>query len=70
METYTFFFVCAHRSHPTTYIISVTVESFEAAHLDAINECAGAWNLPVDTIHTLGIAKGDVSIIEWHDLES
>lgn len=45
-----------------------TDEQIEAAKTAAREACADDWGSDPDEIHVLGLAKGDVQIVEWEDL--
>lgn len=52
---------------------TIWIESFDSAGLEEAKEeaialCAEAWGWPVERIHLLGIAEGDVKILHWEDL--
>lgn len=56
----------------TTFITSVEAETIEAAKDQALDECCEAWGSNGDpwdrnNLHILGIAEGDIHIIEWDD---
>ena len=80
MQTYTAF--CqASDGRGTIWIDTVGVPSLgpdpeitdagaqiEAAKLVARIACADAWGCDPDDVHCLGLAKGDVEIVDWEDL--
>jgi hypothetical protein len=45
------------------------VEAIKAEHAKTVGrqECAEQWGYPEDTIHVLGVAKGDINIAFWED---
>ena len=57
----------------TTFITSVEAETIEEAKEQALDECAESWGSgdepwDRDDLHVLGVAEGDVEILEWDDL--
>lgn len=68
MNTYTVF-VCDADQVRTVFITSVEAESIPAARRIALTECADAWGMhSTDELHVLGVADGDVQILEWTDV--
>lgn len=53
----------------TTFITSVGADNIEAAKAAALKECADAWGQNIDSIRVVGVAAGDVEILEWDDME-
>ena len=51
----------------TTYITAVDAPDIEAAKRLGLEECAEEWGQEVDEIRVLGVAEGDVTILEWDD---
>ncbi len=52
---------------------TIWIEAVEAVDADhakklARQACADAWEYKLDRVHVLGIAEGDVEIVDWHDL--
>lgn len=75
MNTYTAF--CQEDDGTgTIWIAPVKAESMEAAKEQAVKDCARDWGRDGDDwkdgngIHLLGLAAGDVKIIEWNDLNT
>lgn len=69
MNTYTAF--CQDKSGTGTIWIDTvfTVEpDIELAKIAAAKACAEAWEYPLEAIHVLGIAEGDVTIHYWQDI--
>jgi hypothetical protein len=52
----------------TTWIASLQADSVEEAKTLAQAKCAEDWQWEQEDIHVLGIAEGDVTILEWDDL--
>jgi hypothetical protein len=69
MNTYTVF--CREVSNTgTTWIGAVEAESVDEAKLIGANTCAWCWGQEnADGIRVVGIAAGDVQIIDWDDGE-
>lgn len=65
MPTWTFFVVDAEPGASTTWIEGVTASTLEEAKVIALVRCAEAWGQPMDTLHILGVAEGEVKIVEW-----
>lgn len=66
MQTFTVF--CREADNTgTTYITAVEATDQNAAASAALAECADAWGQEQDTIRVLGIAEGNVTILEWDD---
>jgi len=53
----------------TTFITSVEADNIDQAKKDALEECASAWEQDVTSIRVVGVAEGDVNILEWDDCE-
>lgn len=58
----------------TTYITSVIASSVEEAKALAKEECSREWSVngspwAIEDLTVLGVARGDVEIIEWEDTE-
>jgi hypothetical protein len=51
----------------TTYVTTVKARTAQSAGRKALRECAGEWGWNVDSLAILGIAKGNVELIEWND---
>lgn len=51
----------------TTHISAHKAETIEAAVALAVEETAGDWQQPKEALEVLGIAEGDVKIVEWND---
>ena len=63
--------ICDETGKGTTHISSHAAADTKTATYLALLDCAAAWGHDdTDTLHVLGIAKGDVTIIEWNDLAS
>lgn len=54
----------------TTWIGTVKATDAEEAAQAAKAECAEDWQQDESTIHVLGIATGDIEIVEWNDLDN
>jgi hypothetical protein len=66
LKTYTAF--CQERGNSgTIWISSVEAENLDDAIELAAENCAYDWSYPVDEVHVLGVAQGDVSILHWED---
>jgi hypothetical protein len=71
MKTLTIFIQDESRTG-TTYITSAHGNddaSTEDLKESALNECADDWDQPADTLVVVGVAAGDVEILEWDDGE-
>lgn len=58
----------------TTYITSVIAASVEEAKALAKEECSQEWSVngspwAIEDLIVLGVARGDVEIVEWEDTE-
>lgn len=58
----------------TTYITSVIASSVEEAKTLAKEECSQEWSVngspwAIEDLIVLGVARGDVEIVEWEDTE-
>lgn len=59
---------CRDASHSgTTYITCIKQRTLSEAKADAITECAENWMQDEASIVVVGLALGDVTIIEWDD---
>ena len=67
MLTYTVFCVDATGTHPTTHISCHDAASIEAAMLAAVHETADDWACDPNDARALGVAAGNVTILEWED---
>jgi hypothetical protein len=65
-ETYTAFCIQANREG-TIWIDTVEAVSLVDAEQKAVEKCAAAWEYPVEDVHCLGIAAGNVEILDWND---
>lgn len=54
----------------TIYISSDSGTSAKDAARKVLAECAQAWGMDASDIEVIGIAEGDVNILEWSDDES
>jgi hypothetical protein len=68
MKTYTVFIQEAE-TPTTTFITAVEAPDQEVAANLALTECIEAWgdSYTRADLHILGIAAGDVEILEWED---
>lgn len=68
MNTYTVF-VREANGTGTTYIASADATTPEEAAAKVLAMCAEDWGhgYTVDDLHVLGVALGDIQIIEWDD---
>jgi hypothetical protein len=71
MKTFTVFIREADGTG-TTFITSVEAETIEDAKEQALDECSESWgssgeNWDRDDLHVLGVAEGDIRILEWDD---
>lgn len=53
----------------TMWIQSVAACSTKEASAIALDECADAWDFDTDDIRVVGIAEGDINILEWEDFD-
>lgn len=51
----------------TTWISKVDADDVESAKQTAIENCAADWRVDEDTVECVGLAEGDVAIVEWAD---
>lgn len=51
-------------THFVQAFIAATVDEAKAA---AIKECCACWNREPDEVEILGVAEGDVNVIEWNE---
>lgn len=68
MNTYTVFCQDADGTG-TTYITSVTAPTIEEAKELAREKCAEDWSCSVSQVRVLGVAEGEVNILEWADFD-
>lgn len=70
MNTFTVFIRDADNTG-TTYITAVQATDVEAAKKAACAKCWADWGYDEDNepLHVLGVAEGDVTILEWDDCE-
>lgn len=66
MNRYTVFCMESDRTG-TTYITAIDAEGPQAAKREALAECAREWDMDADQIDVIGLAAGDVQILEWDD---
>jgi len=74
MNTYTVFVIDPDQLG-TTYITSVEADTTTEAKTLAINLCREDWSTdkedPYDgDLHALGVAEGNVNILEWKDIHT
>ena len=67
MLTYTVFCVDDTGTHPTTHVSCHHAASVEAAKLAALHETADDWACDPNDVRALGVAAGNVTILEWED---
>jgi hypothetical protein len=68
MNTYTVF--CKEKSgEGTTWIDAVQATSMDLAKLIALERCAKDWSWDQEDIEVIGVAAGDVQILEWDNNE-
>lgn len=67
MPKYTVF--CSEKNRMgTTWINCVEAENPDAAWINGRAMCARDWELEDPSeLHVLGVAEGEVKILEWHD---
>lgn len=51
----------------TTHITSVKARKQHTAEKKALKECAQDWDEKVHNLVIIGVAEGDVTILEWND---
>jgi len=66
-ETFTFWIAQAN-GEGTHYVTAVTSHRLGSAKIEALNDCAEDWQCEADTLHILGVAKGDIEILEWDEV--
>lgn len=54
----------------TIWIDGVEADNKESAIEQGRAACAEDWGFDVDNVHCLGLAAGDVKILQWDDLEA
>lgn len=63
-------FIRQSNNQGTTYITSSDATNIEDAKTDALAQCMEDWDVEdEDHIVVIGVAEGDVKILEWDDLE-
>ena len=68
MKKYTVFIREADNTG-TTFISSAEAETREEAVAAVLAECRDCWEWDEeDELHVLGVAAGDIEILEWDDL--
>jgi hypothetical protein len=77
MRTFTVF-LQDYNHTGTTYITAVRAKNLTSATSKAKQLCRDDWGLPgspephsnatTNDLHVLGVAEGDVKILEWNDL--
>ena len=50
-----------------TYVSTHDASSIEAAKREAVSEAAKAWGCDPNDVSVLGVAAGNVTILEWED---
>jgi hypothetical protein len=60
----------------TVWVDCIEAKDVEQAKLDALNQCAAAWSdhdggttYKMDDLHIVGVAVGNVHLIEWNDAD-
>ena len=53
----------------TTWIDNVDATDVEDAKVKAVEKCAQDWQQDSDGITCIGVAEGDVKILDWDDIE-
>lgn len=66
MEKFTVFIQADDRTG-TMWIGSVDAEDIGVAKIKAYEACASDWGCDADDIIVVGVASGDVEILEWDD---
>lgn len=67
MKTYTVFCQNALEVGGTTWIAAIEADSVDEAKEEALDQCAESWCMSNSDICVLGVAEGDVNILEWND---
>lgn len=62
-------FVRASNNTGTTYITTVEAADTEEAKRIGLAECQDEWGYPEDHLTVVGVAEGDVNILEWDDIK-
>jgi hypothetical protein len=60
--------ICESNGSGTTHVSSHSAMDPEQAKRRAIAETMADWDYPEIEVHVLGVAKGDIELIEWNDL--
>lgn len=67
MKKYTVF-IRQLNNEGTTFISSYEADGVPEATELAVADCAECWEAAEDDLHVLGVASGDIEILEWADL--
>jgi hypothetical protein len=62
--------ICPSNGHGTTHVSAHDATNEHEAANAALDETLADWELPnaaVTTLHVLGIAEGDVKLVQWND---
>jgi len=51
----------------TQFVQAFKASSIEDAKQRALEECAACWGQDLDDLFVLGVAEGDVKVLEWND---
>lgn len=51
----------------TTWISAIGAPDVETAKTRARNRCAEDWDCDAEDVSVVGVAAGDVTILEWED---
>lgn len=66
MKTYTVF--CQESdARGTIWIEAIRAKNLEEAKIYGRDACAADWERSPEAIHVLGVAAGDVTILDWED---
>jgi hypothetical protein len=67
--------ICEANGTGSHYVTLIEAEDIETAKAEALAECSREWShgtseepsYPVEDLHVLGVAEGDVTLLEWAD---
>ena len=66
MNKYTIF--CREASgEGTMFIQSAEAETWQEAAREVLADCSVEWGMDSDEINVIGVASGDIEIIDWDD---
>lgn len=68
-ETHVWFtvWVSSANGHGTHFVQAFLAQTIEEAKRAAIAECCACWEEEPENVEILGVAAGDVTILEWNE---